>query len=101
MVVTYAGLDDYSQIANTMRWLSGMEVLYVAMMDWWSKRSVKRMLRKGVPRRGDVSGRIEKVVREAEAEETDDEDEEETDRKERLRVRGLRRILEVELRLEE
>jgi hypothetical protein len=101
VVITYSGMDDYSRVANQMRWLQGMETMYIVMMDWWSKRTVKRLLRKGIPRIGSVSNRIDAALREQEADETDDDDEDEEDKARKLAVRARRRIVECQLKLDE
>lgn len=99
--MTYSSLDSYERIGGVFRCFAGLEVFYVAMMDWWSGKSVKRRLRKGCPKAGVEAGRIKSAVEEVEAEETDDDEEDQGERDERLRVRGVRRIVEVELRLDE
>jgi hypothetical protein len=73
--ITYSGMDDYSGVSNAMRWLQGMETLYMAMMDRWSKKTVKRLLARGIPKSGSVSEKIEERLREADDEETEDESE--------------------------
>jgi hypothetical protein len=101
LLITYSGLDSYDHIGPVLRPYAGLEVLYVGMMDWWSNKVVKRMLRKGKPGIGTVAGKIDKMLRETEAEETDDDDEPEEDYTRRVIVRQQRRILEVEVRLDE
>ncbi|KAF2736799.1 hypothetical protein EJ04DRAFT_562073 [Polyplosphaeria fusca] len=102
VVVTYSGVDDYASVALAMRWLKGLETLYVGMVDWWSERGVRRRVRRGSPRMGEVEGVIGRRLGELEGEETSDEEEEE----EGGECRGCGekrsvRVVEVELRLEE
>ncbi|CAO2648253.1 Nn.00g075200.m01.CDS01 [Neocucurbitaria sp. VM-36] len=101
LLITYSGFDDYSHIGPVMRPYAALEVLYIGMVDGWSNRAVRRMVRRGVPKRGVVAGKIEEVVRETEAEETDDDEESEEMLGRRVGVRERRRILEVEVRLDE
>ncbi|KAF2119162.1 hypothetical protein BDV96DRAFT_643309 [Lophiotrema nucula] len=100
IVVTYSGVDDYSRIAFSMRWLKQLETLYVAMMDWWSKRTVTRLLRKGVPGQGTVAMKIERNLADLEGEETDDDSDKEEFGDSSVTKRNVR-VVEVELRLEE
>ncbi|KAF1997186.1 hypothetical protein P154DRAFT_622611 [Amniculicola lignicola CBS 123094] len=97
VVVTYSGRDKFETVALSMRWLKQLNTLYVAMMDWWSDRTVMRKLRKGRPKKGHVTRRILKSLGEIYGEETDVEDE---DDDEVVFVRNVR-VVEVELRLEE
>jgi hypothetical protein len=101
IVVTYSGLDDYSEISGTLRWLDDLEVLYVAMQDKRSSMDVVRGLRKGYPRAGMVSAKILQVLSDAEGEETEDEEEDADSREERKMIRANRRVVEVDLRLDE
>ncbi|KAF2268971.1 hypothetical protein CC78DRAFT_575518 [Lojkania enalia] len=97
LAVTYSGTDDYSRIALVLRWLKRLETLYVPIIDWWSSRPVKRLVRQGFPSVGDVSDSISSNLEDLEGEETEDEDEDEVGG----RVERKVRVTEVELRLDE
>ena len=84
-----------------MRPYASLEVMYIGMIDWWSNRVVKRLVRKGKPVTGAVAKKIAEVMAETEAEETDDDEEPEEHLRMRMAVRERRRILEVEARLDE
>ncbi|KAF1844906.1 uncharacterized protein K460DRAFT_365852 [Cucurbitaria berberidis CBS 394.84] len=101
LLVTYSGLDTYTRIGPVMRPYASLEVLYIGMVDWWSNRMVKRLVRKGNPKTGSVAQKIADVVAETEAEETDDDEETEEHLSKRVAVRERRRIVEVEVRLDE
>lgn len=101
LVVTYSGLDTYDLIGPLLRLYAGLEVLYIGMMDWWSNETVKQQLQRGYPVVGAVADKIQTVVQEVEAEETDDDEEPYEHVQKRLAVRARRRILEVEVRLDE
>lgn len=101
ILVTYSGLDSYERIGPILRPYARLEALYIGMMDWWSSRIVKRLLRKGNPAPGTVATKIAQVVANTEAEETDDDEETHEQFEKRLAVRQRRRIVEVEVRLDE
>jgi len=62
---------------------------------------VKKLLDKGVPDEGLTAEKLRGILEQAEADETDDDEESEEMENERLAVRARRRVLEVDLRLEE
>jgi hypothetical protein len=101
VAATYSSLDSYERIGRQFRYLAKLEVFYLAMTDRWSPESVKRRLMKGVPKPGIEAIRIQEMVEDTEANETSDEDEDEEEKKARLKVRAVRRMVEVELRLDE
>lgn len=101
LLVTYSGLDSYEQIGPTLRPYASLEVLYVGMKDQWSSRAVVRMLEKGKPSPNVVAEKINRNLIDTEAEETDDDEEPEEVSQLRLAVRTRRRIVEVDLRLDE
>lgn len=103
VVVTYSGLDDFSESSNGEVLLDyhELETLYVAMCDWWSDRAVRTKLRQGRPMEGYVKFKIEAEMRIAEGEETEDEEESAEEYEARRAGRAKRKVVECELRLNE
>ncbi|KAF1939212.1 hypothetical protein EJ02DRAFT_457164 [Clathrospora elynae] len=100
ILITYSGLDAYAHIGPVLRPYASLETLYVGMVDNGSSGVVMTLLGRGVPETGEVARRIERDVRETEAEETDDDEESEEMLNGRLAVRQRRRIVEVNIRLD-
>ncbi len=101
LIVSYSGLDSYALIGPVFRPFAHLETLYLCVNDGRMKEDVKMLLAKGVPAAGAIAAKVKSMVEEAEAEETDDDEESKEVAQERLAVRAMRRVLEVELRLEE
>ncbi|KAF2024979.1 hypothetical protein EK21DRAFT_117234 [Setomelanomma holmii] len=101
IVVTYSGLDSYEHIGPIFRTFTNLDAFYLAMMDWWSGKTMKRRLRKGRPKPDTMAEKVRNEVERTEAEETDDDEESEGERMERARKREGRRIVECEVRLDE
>ncbi|KAH7372002.1 hypothetical protein BKA66DRAFT_423266 [Pyrenochaeta sp. MPI-SDFR-AT-0127] len=101
ILVTYSGCDSYEDIGSVLRPYASLETLYIGMMDWWSSRIAKRRVRKGNPATGTVASKIEEVLGKTEAEETDDDEESNEQLDLRAAVSKRRRIVEVEVRLDE
>ncbi|KAH7089988.1 hypothetical protein FB567DRAFT_547526 [Paraphoma chrysanthemicola] len=101
ILVTYSGMDSYERIGPMFRPLINLDIFYLGMMDWWSGKTVKRLLRKGVPAPDAMAHKIESIVKKTEAEETDDDEESREDWMGRIMKRQARRIVECEVRLDE
>ncbi|KAH7073453.1 hypothetical protein BKA63DRAFT_514151 [Paraphoma chrysanthemicola] len=101
ILVTYSGMDSYERIGPMFRPLVSLDIFYLGMMDWWSGKTVKRLLRKGVPAPDVMAHKIESIVQKTEAEETDDDEESTEEWMTRAKKRQGRRIVECEVRLDE
>ncbi|CAG5153742.1 uncharacterized protein ALTATR162_LOCUS3311 [Alternaria atra] len=101
LLVSYSGLDSYALIGPVLRPYAHLETLYLCMNDERVIEKVKKLLDKGVPDEGVTAEKLRRILEQAEADETDDDDESEEMGNERLAVRARRRVLEVDLRLEE
>lgn len=103
IVVTYSGLDEYTEpsIGEVLLDYCGLETLYVAMCDNWSNSAVKKRLSRGRPIDGYVKFEIETAIKNVEGEETEVEDESDEEYNERTADKRKTRIVECELRLDE
>jgi hypothetical protein len=101
VVVTYSGVDSYEHIGPVFRAFARLEICYLAIVDWWSGTTLRRRVRRGRPKAGNVAERIARAVERAEEEETDDEEESGEEWVARVGKRAERRIVECELRLDE
>ncbi|KAF2463624.1 uncharacterized protein BDR25DRAFT_319831 [Lindgomyces ingoldianus] len=100
VVLTYSGHDEYKMFTYHLRWFKNLEVLYIAMVDWWSERQVKRAVRKGKIKVGAIREAIQGRLEKYKGEETDD-DEDEDHSEEGVEEKKEIRVVEVELRLDE
>jgi hypothetical protein len=110
LLLTYSGKDDYSHIGPTLRPYARLETLYVGMLergrvayvaDGCAKteqdgRAPKRR-KTQLPSAGDISTKIDQLIRDTEEEETEDDEEGEEWLSGRMAVRARRRVVEVDV----
>jgi len=100
ILVSWSGEDSYDGIGPVLRPYARLETLYLCMNDWRIQERMKKLLRYEVVGGGEFAEKIKQVVQMTEDEETEDDGESEEVVKTRVAVRVRRRILEVDLRLD-
>lgn len=92
VAVTFSGMDNYHHLANYMRCLTGMRTCYIVMRDRWPSKISQTMITAGLIREGLIGYMLRRQLAKMEARNELPEGR----REELLRLREMRRVVEVE-----